>query len=75
MALPENEFSVLSEGRFTKGAGEGWLEMLRRWLVQCPQCNEIRLVVGGQENDRHICKDCGHSFAISLSSPKNSSSV
>jgi ribosomal protein S27AE len=67
MALPENEYIVLSEGRFTKRPGEGWLEILRRWLVQCPQCSEVRLVVGAQENDRYVCKDCGHSFAIRLS--------
>jgi DNA-directed RNA polymerase subunit RPC12/RpoP len=67
MALPENEYIVLSEGRFTKRPAESWSEILRRWLVQCPECSEIRLVVGAQENDPYVCKDCGHSFAIRLS--------
>ena len=49
-----------------KGAGESWLEMLRQWLVQCPQCAEVRLVVGANEKDRYICKDCGTSFIIGL---------
>ncbi len=48
------------------GKGENWLEMLKQWLVQCPQCSEVRLVVGAQERDRYICKDCGHSFVIGL---------
>jgi ribosomal protein S27AE len=67
MALPENEYIVLSEGKFTKRRGENWLEILRRWLVQCPNCAEVRLVVGAHENDRYVCKDCGHGFAIKLS--------
>jgi len=66
MALPENEYIVLSEGRLTKKPEEGWLEILRRWLVQCPECSEVRLVVGVRENDRYVCKDCGHSFALSI---------
>ena len=67
MALPENKYIALSEGRLTTRPEEGWLEILRRWLVQCPECSEVRLVVGAQENDRYVCKDCGHSFAITLS--------
>ena len=39
-------------------------EILRRWLVQCPQCSEVCLVVGARENDQYVCKDCGHSFTI-----------
>lgn len=50
-----------------KGAGKNWLEMLRQWLVQCPQCGQVRLVVGAHENDRYVCKDCGHGFAIKRS--------
>ena len=42
--------------------------MLRQWLVQCPQCSEVRLVVGAHEKDRYICKDCGHSFVIGFQS-------
>ena len=56
MALPENKFIVLPETRT--------FEILRRWLVQCPQCSEVRLVVGARENDQYVCKDCGHSFTI-----------
>jgi len=67
MALPENEYIALSGGGLTRRPGESWLEILRRWLVQCPQCSEVRLVVGAHENDQYVCKDCGHSFAIRLS--------
>jgi ribosomal protein S27AE len=78
MAIPEKDYIVLSEGRFTKRPREGWFEILRRWLVQCPQCSEVLLVVGAHENDRYVCKDCGHSFVIRLSTavqenlPRNS---
>lgn len=61
MALPENKYIVLPEA---KRAGRKPFEILRRWLVQCPQCSEVRLVVGACENDRYLCKDCGHSFTI-----------
>lgn len=66
MALTEKEFTVLSGARSDNKPDEGWLETLHRWLVQCPQCSQVRLVVGAQENDRYVCKDCGHSFAIQL---------
>ena len=46
---------------------EGWPAMLRRWLVECPRCAQVWLVVGARESDRHVCKDCGHGFAVSLS--------
>ena len=61
MALPENEYIVLPE---VKRNGGRPFEILRRWLVQCPQCSEVRLVVGARENDQYVCKDCGHSFTI-----------
>ena len=61
MALPENEFIVLPEVR---SGGDRSFEILRRWLVQCPRCSEVRLVVGARENDQYVCKDCGHSFII-----------
>lgn len=67
MVLSENEYIVLSAGNFSKRRGENWLEILRRWLVQCPKCFEVRLVVGAHDNDRYVCKDCGHDFAIKLS--------
>ena len=46
------------------GAEKSWLVSLRRWLVQCPQCTEVRLVVGARENDQYQCKQCGHDFTI-----------
>jgi len=51
----------------TRKRAERWFEVLRRWLVQCPQCSEAWLVVGARENDRYVCKDCGHSFTITFS--------
>ena len=38
--------------------------MLRRWIVECPRCAEVWLVVGAHEMDGHVCKACGHGFAI-----------
>jgi hypothetical protein len=67
MAVPENQYIVLPETTVDKKRGERWLEVLRRWLVQCPQCSEVRLVVGARENDQYVCKDCGHSFTITFS--------
>jgi transposase-like protein len=67
MARNNNGHIVLQGGRTEKRLGESWLEILKRWLVECPQCAEIWLVVGARENDRYICKDCGHSFAIRFS--------
>jgi DNA-directed RNA polymerase subunit RPC12/RpoP len=64
MALPENEYIVLSDATIHKRDGKRPFEILRRWLVQCPQCSEVRLVVGARENDQYVCKDCGHSFTI-----------
>ena len=68
MGLGPSEHIALTAPETEKGAGENWLEMLREWLVQCPQCSEVRLVVGAHEKDRYICKDCGHSFVIGLQS-------
>ncbi len=45
---------------------ESWPAMLRSWLVECPRCSQVWLVVGARENDRHVCKDCGHGFVVSL---------
>ena len=67
MAVPENEYIVLPEITAGKKRGERWFEILRRWLVQCPQCSEVRLVVGAQENDQYVWKDCGHNFTINRS--------
>ncbi len=67
MALEKSEYVVLSEGNSRKRGSENWAEMLRRWLVECPRCSEVWLVVGARENDRYICKDCGHTFVIRFS--------
>jgi transposase-like protein len=64
MAIKEGRYIVLQKDRVEKRGGESWLEILKRWLVQCPQCTEVWLVVGARENDPYICKDCGHSFTI-----------
>jgi len=63
MALWENESERSSQQR----TEVSWLEILRRWIVQCPGCAEIHLVVGANKNDRYICKDCGHDFMITRS--------
>lgn len=52
--------------------GEGWPAMLRRWLVKCPRCAQVWLVVGARENDRHVCKGCGHAFVVSLPAARGS---
>jgi hypothetical protein len=63
---------VLTEGGPVKRADESWSKILRRWLVECPRCSEVWLVVGARENDRHLCKGCGHSFAVRfLIAPEN----
>lgn len=61
MALPENEYIVLPE---VKSNGGRPFEILRRWLVQCPQCSDVCLVVGAREDDQYVCRNCGHSFII-----------
>lgn len=71
MALAETKYVVLSDGGFTKTPRESRLETLRSWLVQCPNCDESRLVVGARENEPYTCKDCGHSFAIRISVAAN----
>jgi hypothetical protein len=57
--------SLPGEGT-TRRKDESWPAMLRRWLVECPRCTQVWLVVGARENDRHVCKDCGHGFIVSL---------
>ena len=61
------KYMVLSESNTDKKQGESWRETLDRWLVRCPQCQEQWLVIGARENDRYVCKDCGHGFSIKLS--------
>ena len=67
MGLGRSDYLALTGTGARKVAAESWLEMLRQWLVQCPQCSEVRLVVGAHQNDQYVCKDCGHSFSISRS--------
>jgi rubredoxin len=62
----ENQHVVLPETTIGKKPGERWSEVLKRWLVKCPQCLEVRLVIGAKEDDRYVCKDCGHSFTITF---------
>ena len=64
MVLSEKKYIVLPEATVKERDGERPFGILRRWLVQCPQCSEVRLVVGARENDQYVCKDCGHSFTI-----------
>jgi len=64
MAVPNNQYIVLPETTVARKRGERWLETLRRWIVRCPKCSEVRLVVGADENDQYVCKDCGHRFKI-----------
>lgn len=68
MGLRPSEQLAQTAPKTGKGVGEDWLEMLKQWLVQCPQCSELRLVVGAHEKDHYICKDCGHSFVIGFQS-------
>ena len=69
MGIKEVGYVVLSDGRARerKRKRDGWLDILRRWLVECPQCEEVWLIVGARNDDRHVCKECGHSFALKLS--------
>ena len=67
MRLGNSDYVTRADTGAGKVSGGRWLEMLRQWLVQCPQCREVRLVVGAREIDRYVCKDCGHSFFISRS--------
>ena len=72
MELAKTKYVVLSEDEITKlprsRASRKWRENLRRWLVQCPNCAEVRLVIGARENERYVCKDCGNSFNIQRNS-------
>ena len=66
MATTRNKFIVLAKGNIERKSGESWPEILHRWFVRCPNCEAQWLVIGVRENDRHVCKDCGHGFAIKL---------
>ena len=64
MLLTGKEYFVLSNNKSSKSPQRSSIETLRQWLVQCPKCREVRMVVGAHENDRYACRDCGHSFVI-----------
>jgi predicted RNA-binding Zn-ribbon protein involved in translation (DUF1610 family) len=68
MGLSGKSYVVLSDSVTGKRvrASESWLEILRRWIVECPQCSEVWLVVGAREGESYACRDCGHNFAIKL---------
>ncbi len=67
MALETNERILVLTGNVTGSVGETWSEILQRWFVECPQCTNVWLVVGARESDAHVCKGCGHGFAIKTS--------
>ena len=64
MGLQETAHAVQPGNVAAEKGRESWLGKLRRWLVECPRCAEVWLVVGARENERHVCKDCGHRFTI-----------
>jgi transposase-like protein len=66
MATTSNKYIVLSESNEEEKQGKNWREILQRWLVRCPQCQEQWLVIGARENDGYVCKDCGYGFSIKL---------
>lgn len=66
MGRERNVQSILPGEGMGGRKDESWPTMLRRWLVECPRCTQVWLVVGARENDRHVCKDCGHGFVVSL---------
>jgi len=68
MELRKIEHSSQTPPETSNPEAKKWREVLRQWLVQCPECTEVRLVVGLQENDQYICKDCGNSFVIGFQS-------
>ena len=70
MSLAETKY-VVFQHELKEQATESLPETLRRWLVKCPQCTEVRLVIGARENERYVCKDCGHSFIIRFSVAAN----
>ena len=41
--------------------------LLRQEVLRCPQCKQAWLVSIARVGDSHICKECGHSFAVERS--------
>jgi len=68
MGLGPSEHTSLTATPTEKGMAKNWREMLKQWLVQCPECSVVRLVVGVQDKDQYRCRDCGHSFVIGFQS-------
>ena len=66
MSLAETKYVVFPQHELKEEATQSLPEILRRWLVKCPHCAEVRLVVGAREKERYVCKDCGHSFTVRL---------
>ena len=64
MALSMEKYFVMSNGLIEKTSRESWLDILHRWLVRCPHCAAVWLAIGIRENERYVCKDCGHDFAV-----------
>ena len=44
-----------------------WREMISRWMLRCPACDERWFVMNVQEGESHICKTCHHSFVVNRS--------
>lgn len=72
MGLGGSDYVVLADDATGKRvrASESWLEILRRWIVECPLCMEVWLVVGANNGDKYVCRECGHGFAIELESAR-----
>jgi hypothetical protein len=64
MEFGKSGYVVLPEGRSLTRGGQSRAEKLRRWLVECPRCSGVWLVVGAREGDAYLCKGCGHAFTI-----------
>ena len=67
MARTVVEQRHLNQSRAERKKRHGWRELLGRWALQCPQCNQTWLVASAQNGDSHICRDCGHRFAVERS--------
>ena len=55
MGLSGKGYVVLSDSVTGKRvrASESWLEILRRWIVECPQCSEVWLIGGAREGESY----------------------
>jgi len=64
MAEGTINYIAAKRGGERKTASERLQEALQRFLVNCPQCLQRWLVLGIRESDQHVCKSCGHRFAV-----------